>query len=415
MHRGAASSGMKDQNASGPPLAGLTVIDCGQVVAGPMVAMLLGDFGADVIKIEHPVGGDPVRAFGRSRDDVPLFWQVLGRNKRSITLALNTERGQELFRRLVAATQADVVVESFRPGTLERWGLDYETLSALDPGLILARISGFGQTGPYRQRLGFGTLAEAMSGLAGVTGEANGPPTLPPIPLADSVAALYATIGTLIAIHHRERDPRGRGQVVDASLLESLFSLLSNQLVEFDQLGHVARRNGSRAPTSAPRNLYPTADGGWIAIAAPTNVLVVRLFRAIGQPHLADEPRFATHEGRLEHVEELDDIVSAWTSRHDLGSAVETLIAAEVPAAPVTDIAQLAVDPHLLERQAVTSVETPELGPVRMPGVLPRLSETAGSIRLPAPPIGNANRDVYRDLLGLSEAECGALHEAGVI
>jgi len=397
------------------PLAGLTVIDCGQVVAGPMVAMLLGDFGADVIKVEHPVGGDPVRAFGRSRDDVPLFWQFLGRNKRSITLALNTERGQELFRRLVAVTRADVVVESFRPGTLERWGLDYDTLQALDPGLVLVRISGFGQTGPYRRRPGFGTLAEAMSGFAEVTGEADGPPTLPSIALADSVAALYATVGTLLAVRRRERDPAGRGQIVDASLLESLFSLLANQLIEFDQLGVVARRNGNRAPTSAPRNLYPTADGAWIAIAAPTKSIVQRFFQAIGQPQLIHDPKFATHEGRLEHVDELDDIVAGWTSRHAAAEVVDLLIAAEVPVAPVTDMAQLAVDPHLLDREAVTSVSTPELGLVRMPGVLPKLAMTPGSIRSPAPPMGSANHDVYGGLLGLSESECDALRDAGVI
>jgi formyl-CoA transferase len=401
--------------ATPPPLAGMTVFDCGQVVAGPMVAMLLGDFGADVIKVEHPEGGDPLRVFGRSRGDVPLFWQFLSRNKRSITLALNTAQGQDLFRRLVTTVRPDVIVESFRPGTFERWGLDYQTLRGLHPGVVLVRISGFGQTGPYRGRPGFGTLAEAMSGLASMMGQPDGPPTLPPIPLADSVAALYATIGALLAL--RERDSRGDGvgQVVDASLLESLFSLLGNQLVEFDQLGVVARRDGNRAPTSAPRNLYPTADGAWIAIAAPTRRTVDRLLRTIGRPELLGDPRFGTNEARLRNVDELDEIVTAWTSRHRLESAMAALVAAEVPVAPVTDIGQLATDAHLLERETVTTISTPELGTVRVPGVLPRLSATPGSIRLAAPRLGDANRDIYCDLLGLTDADLAALREAGVV
>ncbi len=396
-------------------LGGLTVIDCGQLIAGPMIGMMLGDFGADVIKIEHPKGGDPLRTFGRKRGTAPLYWRYLARNKRSVNLALNTSAGQELFCRLIAATQADVVIESFRPGTLERWGLGYERLRELSPGVILVRVSGFGQTGPYRQRPGFGTLAEAMSGFAHMTGHPDGPPTLPPIPLADSVAALYAATGVLLALRVRDASKERRGQVIDASLLESLFSLMGNQLIEFDQLGLVAQRDGNRAPTSAPRNLYPTADGTWVAIAAPTKNVVERLFRLIGRPELVRDPRFSTNEARLANVAALDTIISGWTSQRSRENALDALVGAEVPAANVATMAELAVDPHLLERGAVTVVDDPELGQVRMPGIVPRLSETPGSIRRPAPAQGSADDEIYRGLLGLSDIELAGLREAEVI
>lgn len=398
-----------------PVLAGLSVIDCSQLIAGPMIGMILGDFGADVLKIEHPKGGDPLRTFGKKRGDSPLYWKFLSRNKRSVNLALNTAAGQDLFRRLIGETQPDVVIESFRPGTLERWGLGYEVLRDLHPGLILVRVSGFGQTGPYRDRPGFGTLAEAMSGFAHMTGEAGGPPTLPPIPLADSVAALYGTVGALLALRVRDSSDEHRGQVVDASLLESLFSLLGNQLLEFDQLGIVAQRDGNRAPTSAPRNLYRTADGKWIAVAAPTRNVVERLFRLIGRPELLEDPRYATNSARLDNVQALDEIVSAWISGLSRDDAVAALVGAEVPAAPVADMADLADDPHLVARGAVATVDDPDLGPLRMPGVLPGLSENPGSIRRHAPSQGSANEDIYRDRLGLTEVELAALRKSGVI
>ena len=397
------------------PLSGVTVIDCGQLIAGPMIAMLLADFGADVIKVENPAGGDPLRSFGKRRGSVPLYWKYLSRNKRSITLALNRPEGQALFRRVVSAVQPDVIIESFRPGTLERWGIGSDCLSELAPGVILVRVSGFGQAGPYRDRPGFGTLAEAMSGFAHMTGQPDGPPTLPPIPLADCVAALYATVGVLLALRVREVSPDGLGQVVDAALFESLFALLGYQLIEYDQLGLVARRNGNRAPTSAPRNLYPTADGLWVAVAASTQSIAERLFAAIGQKHLIDDPRFATNEARLEHVDEVDAIVTAWTSQRTRDEALADLIAAEVAAAPVADMADLACDPHLVARGAIATVDDPDLGTVRMPGVLPQLSRTPGAIRRPAPSQGDANHDVYTGILGVAEPELRELRDAGVI
>jgi formyl-CoA transferase len=375
--------------------------------------MVLGDFGADVIKVEHPAGGDPLRDFGRKRNGVPLFWQQLARNKRSVTLALNKPSGQDLFRRLIRTTQADVVIETFRPGTFEKWGLGYDQLAAERPGLVLVRISGFGQTGPYRERPGFGTLAEAMSGFSDLTGQPDGPPTLPPIALADSVAALYAAFGLMVAL--RERDRSGRGQEVDVSLLESLFSLHGNQLLEYDQLGHVAKRIGSRALTSAPRNLYPTSDGKYVAVAAATQVVVERLAKAIGQPELVADPRFATNDDRLEHVEELDEVVSAWMIGHSRDEAMRILVEAEVPAAPVLNMEDLAGDPHLRERDAIVEVETDELGPVRMPGIFPRLGLTPGAIRRSSPQKGAANDEVYRELLQLDQDEMEQLRNEGVI
>ena len=399
----------------GLPLSGLTVIDCGQLVAGPMIGMILADFGADVIKVENPAGGDPLRTFGAPRDGIPLYWKFLSRNKRSLNLALNTPAGQDLFVRLVEKTQADVVIEAFRPGTMERWGLGYDQLRQVDPGLILVRVSGFGQTGPYRGRPGFGTLSEAMSGFAHMTGQPDGPPTLPPIALADSVTALYAASGVLLALRVRDASEDGRGQMIDASLLESLFSFLGNQLVEYDQLGVVAQRIGNRAPTSAPRNLYPTADGKWIAISGTTQSVVRRLFDLMGRPGLLLDPRFSTPRARVVNVESLDEIVAAWLAQRTRDDALALLVDAEVPAAPVSDMADLAEDPHLLERKAIVSVDDADLGPIRMPAVLPRLTDTPGTIRHAGPRQGNANEDVYQGLLGLSASDVAQLHADGVL
>lgn len=397
------------------PLSGVKVIDCGQLIAGPTIGMILGDFGADVIKVENPAGGDPLRTFGKRRGQIPLYWKYLARNKRSVTLALNQPAGQALFRQLLATAQPDVVIESFRPGTFERWGLDEGTLREIVPGVVFVRVSGYGQTGPYRERPGFGTLAEAMSGFAHMTGQADGPPTLPPIPLADSVAALYATIGVLLALRARDRSSDATGQTIDVSLLESLFSLQANQLLEFDQLGEIAQRNGNRAPTSAPRNLYATADGGWIAIAAATQNVAERLFRAIGHLELITDPKFVSNETRVKNAAPLDEIISRWVGSRSRDETVAQLVAAEVPVAPVYDMADLAEDPHLASRKAVLEVDDPDLGRMRMPGVLPRLLRTPGSVRTTAPSQGNANEEVYRDIVGLTQDEMAKLHDDGVI
>jgi crotonobetainyl-CoA:carnitine CoA-transferase CaiB-like acyl-CoA transferase len=396
------------------PLAGLTVIDCGQVIAGPTLAMLLGDFGAEVIKVENPVGGDQVRFFGRAKDDVSLFSKLLSRNKQSVTINLRDPEGQDLLCRLIERTRADVLIESFRPGTLERWNLGYDRLSQIRPELVLVRVSGFGQTGLYRDRPGFGTLAEAMSGFAHVTGEADGPPTLPQFPLADSVAALQGALGVLAALYARDAQGRRVGQVVDVSLLEPLVAMLGIYLVEYDQLGIVERRRGNRTG-SAPRNTYRTSDGRWVALAASTQSIAARLFTAIGRPELLDEPRFRTNRDRVANVDELDEIVGAWIAARTQDEVIAALVEAQVAVAPVLDAADLAVDPHLQDRGSIIAVEDEELGRVLMPDVQPRLSDTPGRIRHAGPPLGDRTDEVLGERLGLSAAEIAALRERGVV
>ena len=397
------------------PLTGITVIDCSQLVAGPMVGMMLGDFGADVIKIEHPKTGDPLRNFGKAKDGVGLYSKYLHRNKRPVNLALNKPAGQDLFLRLVAATQADVVIEAFRPGTLERWNIGYDKLAEANPGVVLVRISGFGQTGPYRDRPGFGTLAEAMSGFAHMTGQPDGPPTLPPIPLADSVGALFSVIGTMLALRARDASPDGRGQVVDTSLLEGLFSFHGNQLIEFDQLGHIAQRHGNRAPTSSPRNLYRTADDRWVAIAGSADSVAARLFVAMGRPELNEHPGFRNNMARLANPDEVDQVVADWVAGMKRDELMTLLVEAQVPVAPVADMADLSEDPQLAAREAIAQVEDDELGSLRMPSVLPRLSETPGRIKHAGLPQASSHDDIYRGLLGLSDDELRTLTEDGIV
>ena len=396
------------------PLEGVTVIDCGHVVSAPMIASLLGDFGAEVIKVENPVGGDQLRYFGRQKNGIPLHWKHMGRNKKSITLTLSKPAGQDLLVRLIEATRADVVIESFRPGTLEKWNLSYERMRSASKGVCLVRVSGFGQTGPYRDRPGFGTLAEAMSGFAHVTGPANGPPTLPPFPLADSVAALYAAFGVMIALYHRDIRDGGIGQSIDVSLFEPLFSLLAPHLVEYDQLGVVATRSGNRTG-SAPRNTYLTRDKRWIAISASTQTIAGRLFNAMGRPELIEDPRFKTNPLRVENADELDPIVGDWIAQYTQPEVIDLLIRAEVAVAPILDISDLAADPQLEHRHAIATVNDPQLGPIRMPNVIPLLSETPGSIRSSAPGLGQHNWDIYHGVLGLSQGEMDALHQQAVI
>ncbi|OGA42717.1 MAG: acyl-CoA transferase [Betaproteobacteria bacterium RIFCSPLOWO2_12_FULL_62_13] len=402
-------------DANDLPLSGITVIDCGQVVAGPTIAMILGDFGAEVIKVENPAGGDQGRYFGRSKNGVPLTWKQLSRNKKTITLSLSKPAGQELFCRLIEKTQADILVESFRAATFERWNLGYERLRELSPGLTMIRVSGFGQTGPYKDRPGFGTLAEAMSGYAHVTGQPDGPPTLPSFALADTTAALYATIGALLCLYRRDAKKSGRGQSIDVSLLESLYTMLSGHAVAYDQLGLPGKRTGSRTSGSAPRNTYRTKDDRWIAIAGSTQALTERLFKEMGRPELITDSRFRTNRDRLANVEALDEIVGAWVLERTQSECIEQLIRAEVAVAPVADFKDLAEDPHLIARKALATIEDPELGTLRMPDVLPRLSETPGRIRYAGLPMGVHNKEIYQERLGLTEAEMEKLKANGVI
>jgi formyl-CoA transferase len=392
------------------PLADLKVIDASTLFAGPLAAMLLGDFGADVLKVEHP-RGDPARSHGMAKAGVPLWWKLIGRNKRAITLYLGAPEGQALFRRL--ARDSDIVIENFRPGTLERWGLGYDTLAADNPGLILVRVTAYGQFGPYSKRPGFGTIAEAMSGFASITGQPDGPPTLPPFGLADGISGIAAALAAMMAVHARGRT--GRGQVVDVALIEPIVTVLGAQAVIFDQLGHVQQRTGNRSVKNAPRNTYRTRDGKWIAVSTSSHTIAERVMRIVGWPEAIDEPWFHSARGRFEHVEELDRRVGDWIAARSSAEVVEAFEAAEAAAAPVYDIRDIFADPQFKALDTITAVPDGDFGTLRMQNVLFRLSRDPGSIRHTGRALGADNDAVYRAELGLTESEIAGLRERGVI
>lgn len=386
------------------PLAGLRVLDCSSLIAGPTAAMYLGDYGADVIKIEHPQG-DGLRVWGAVKDGAGLYFKMLNRNKRSITADLHTPLGAEIARRLAA--RADAMIENFRPGTLEKWGLGYDTLSAANPGLVLTRVTGFGQTGPERDRPGFGTTAEAAAGFAAINGEADGPPLLPGFALADSAAGLAAAFLTLAALQGRA--PRGgRGQVVDLAIYEPLLTLMGPQLIEYDQLGLVQRRTGSRTPLIAPRNTYRTRDGKWIALSGASPSVFERLCRSLGVPDLPADPRFRDNQARLANVDALDAALGGAIARFDQADLLARLDAAQAVAAPVRGADEVLADPHYRARGSIATVADADLGPLRMQNVIGRLSETPGGIRHAGPRLGEHNRAVLVDELGFDEAELRA-------
>ncbi|MET7393336.1 CoA transferase [Dactylosporangium sp. NPDC005572] len=392
------------------PLEGVTVLDVATLFAGPLAAAFLGDFGADVIKVEHPARPDPSRGHGPARDGVGLWWKVLGRNKRTITCDLADPRGADLLRRLVAG--ADVLVENFRPGTLERWGLGPAELHAVNPRLVVARISGFGQVGPYARRPGFGTLAEAMSGFAAATGEPGGPPTLPPFGLADSVTALAAAYAVMLAL--RSRDLTGAGQVVDLAIIEPIMAVLGPQITWYDQLGYVQPRLGNRSNNNAPRNTYRCADGRWVAVSSSAQSIAERVLRLVGRPDLVDEPWFSTGTGRAAHAEELDAAVGAWVARHDRDEVIAAFEAAQAAVAPVYDVRDILADPQYEALGTAVAVPDEDLGTVRMQNVPFRMSASPGAIRHAGRRHGQDTDDVLR-ALGLDAAELAALREAGVI
>jgi crotonobetainyl-CoA:carnitine CoA-transferase CaiB-like acyl-CoA transferase len=359
------------------PLEGIKVVEAATLFAAPLAAMFLGDYGADVIKIEHPHRVDPARGHGPSKNGVGLWFKALARNKRLVTLDLSKPAGADLFLRL--AERTDVVLENFRPGTLERWGVGWDELSAVNPRLVLARVSGFGQTGPYAGRAGFGTLAEAMSGFAVLNGEPDGTPLLPPLALADGVAALATAFAILAAL--RAREQTGRGQVVDTSLVEPLLTLLGPQLTAYDLLGELQPRTGNRSSHNAPRNLYRTADGSWVAVSSSATSIAARVLELVGRADLAAEPWFATGAGRAEHVDEIDDAVAAWIGERNRDDVLAAFDAAGAAIAPVYDAGDVLADPQLEVLGSISTVEDLQLGPLRMPNVISRLSETPGRIR----------------------------------
>ena len=397
---------------TGLPLEGVRILDLATVIAGPGTTARLSDFGADVIKVEHPVTGDTARSLGWKAGDVSLLWKHVGRNKRPITLNLSDPRGQDLLRRLVDG--ADVVVESFRPGTLERWNLAPERLLELNPRLVVLRTSGFGQTGPYSPRPGFGSLAESLSGMAHMTGFPDGPPVLPAVALADEVAGLLGAFAVMVALYHR--DARGgAGQVIDLSLVESLFGLVGPIAAVYDTLGVVPGRIGNRIVYSAPRGAFRTRDGTWVTISGTSQAVAERILTAIGRADLLDDPRFATNQARLSNVDELDRVIDAWFAERDLAEVLEVMEAHHAAAAPILDAAGIVADPHYVARGTLQRLPDDELGSVLLARPHPLLSDTPGRIAHPGLPAGAANDDVYRQELGLTEEELDDLRAGGVI
>ncbi|QPP09388.1 CoA transferase [Streptomyces bathyalis] len=410
VHDPTGPAALAERDPAPAPLEGLRVLDLATLFAGPLAATMLGDFGADVIKIEHPRRPDPSRGHGPGKDGVGLWWKLLGRNKRNITLDLSTPGGRDVLLRL--AEQSDVVIENFRPGTLEKWNLGWDELSAVNPGLVLARVTGFGQFGPYARRPGFGTLAEAMSGFAAITGEPDGPPTLPPFGLADSIAALSTSYAVMAALRGRERT--GRGQVIDMAIIEPMLMVLGPQPIWYDQLGYVQPRTGNRSANNAPRNTYRTADGAWLAVSTSAQSVAERVLRLVGHPEFLDEPWFASGAGRAAHADELDAVVGGWIARHDRAEVVAAFEQAEAAVATVNDIRGVMEDEQYEALGSITSVEDEELGTVRMQNVLFRLSGTPGAIKWAGRPHG-ADTDTVLAQAGLSEQEITALRDGGAL
>jgi crotonobetainyl-CoA:carnitine CoA-transferase CaiB-like acyl-CoA transferase len=397
------------QEATGP-LTGLSVVELGSTIAGPFCSRLLADFGADVIKVEQ-ADGDASRSFGHRREGRSLYNASLQRGKKIVSINLRTDEGRALVRRLCEG--ADIVVENFRAGSLERWGLGYETLSITNPGLVMVRISGFGQDGPYSDRGGYGVVCEAVSGLREITGDPDRPPPRVATSMADYIAGLYGAFGAIMAIHERTRT--GRGQVIDSTLYEGSFSFMEPHVPAFQQLGVVAERAGALLPGNAPNSIYPTRDGRYVLLAAASNAVFSRLVEAMGQPQLVDDPRFATAVARADNQVACDALVAAWTETLDLTEVEATLDNAKVPAARIYTVEDIFNDPHYKARDMLVDVEDPILGPVTVTGVVPKLSETPGAIRWAGHDIGADTLEVLQHELDLQPAEIEQLARAGVV
>ncbi|MDI5891524.1 CaiB/BaiF CoA transferase family protein [Halomonas rhizosphaerae] len=395
------------------PLSDIKVLELGQLIAGPYCGQVLADFGAQVIKVEPPGKGDAMRQWGEADRDTgePLWWNVIGRNKQSLTLDLRTPRGQALLREL--ASQADVIIENFRPGTMERWGLGYEELSRHNPGLVMVRVTGFGQDGPYASRAGFASVCEAMGGLRHLSGYPDRPPVRVGISLGDTLAGLHAALGTMMALHQRHRS--GRGQVVDSSIFESVLAMMESLVPEYARAGKVRERSGSFLPKIAPSNAYPARDGRDVIIGANQDTVFRRLCEAMGQPGLADHPDYATHRARGEHQAAIDDLVAAWTREHDAQQVVDILAEAGVPAGLVYRAPDMLDDPHFQARGAIVEVPDRHGRPLPMQNVFPRLSDTPGRVREVGPALGEHTEQVLTGWLGLAPEALDALRADGVI
>lgn len=402
-----------DATPSAGPLAGIRVIECGVLLAGPFCARLLADFGAEVVKVEAPGKGDPMRTVGQSLvDGKSLWWPGIARNKKCISLNLRDPQGQEILRRLVA--QSDVLVENFRPGVFEEWGLGYETLRASNPGLVFARVSGYGQTGPYREKPGFAAVAEAFGGLRHLVGFLDRPPCRVGISLGDSLAGMFAALGVLMALYNRDVHG-GTGQIIDTALYEAVFAVLEATLTEYDRTGYERTRTGTLLPGFAPSNLYPCKNGQWIVIAANTDGLFKRLCTLMEREDLLTDERFAIQVVRAENREAIDAIVSDWTAGYELSDLLPRVEAATIPAGPVFSIADIVDDPHFRARDMLLSLHDRVLGELKVPGIVPKLSATPGTARWLGPDIGAHNQEVYTKLLNAGPAELADWSARGVI
>lgn len=390
-------------------LAGIRVIELGQLIAGPFCGQLLGDMGAEVIKLEPPGQGDPMRAWGRG--DARLWWEVVARNKKSVSANLRVAEGQDLVRRLVE--QADILIENFKPGTMEKWGLSPEILHAINPRLIIVRVSGYGQTGPYSARAGFGGIGEAMGGWRYIVGDPDRPPSRMGVSIGDSLAATYGCMGALAALHARERT--GRGQVVDSALYEAVLQVMESLIPEYTVSGYIRERSGSVLPSIAPSNVYRCKDGEYL-IGANQDAVWARLAAAMGRPELATDPRYADHMSRGRNQKELDDLIEAWTRTRTVAEVEALMIEYSIPAGKIYRAPEMLEDEHFAARDAIIAMDHPQWGSVKMQNAFPKLSETPSSVRSPAPlTVGQDNREVYGRLLGLTPADLERLHQRGVI
>ena len=398
------------------PLKGVKVIELGQLIAGPFAGKVFAEFGAEVIKIEPPAsgegpGGDPLRQWRLLHEGTSLWWYVQARNKKSVTANLRSPEGQEIVRRL--ARDADIVIENFRPGTLEKWGLGYETLAAANPGLVMIRLSGFGQTGPYRDRPGFGAIGESMGGMRHITGFADRPPVRMNISIGDALAALHGVIGALMALHHRDAHG-GKGQVIDVALYEAVFNMMESLLPDYDLFGEIRGRIGTGLTNIVPSNTYSTRDGKSVVIGGNADSIYKRLMHAIGRDDLGQDPTLATNVGRVKRTAEIDGAIAAWCAAHDLDAILEVLAAADVPHGKIYTAADIATDLQYLARDMIVPTKLPDGTPIRLPGIVPKLSDTPGATQWVGPKLGEHTDEVLRSI-GYRDDDIARLRSSGAI
>lgn len=399
---------MNDKTANTGPLNDIRVLELGSLIAGPFCGQLMGDLGADVIKLEPPGVGDPMREWGRG---LPVWWSVIGRNKRSVTLNLREPKGQEILKTL--AKDADILIENFRPGTMEKWGIGYDTLAQINPGLIMVRVSGFGQSGPYAGRAGYGSIGEAMGGIRYLAGDPEHPPSRVGLSIGDSLAATFACVGALAALN--SRTTTGHGQIVDSAIFEAVLAMMESTIPEFTVGGLIRERSGAILPKTAPSNVYPSSDGEMIVMGANQDSVFGRLCEAMGQPELATDARFADHLSRGENQAELDDLISRWTAGYDASELLDHLEAHGVPSGRIYRAPEMLTDPQFIARNSIVDVSHREFDNLKMQNVFPRLSKTEGRVRWPGPELGEHTVEVLNELAGVDEAELAALRSEGII